>query len=112
MATQQLPRFAALQARMAGAVTRHLTNALLTVGGSTWAAMYDAELPDAASFLDVATVTRHSIRLHGAGLDAQLFEGATCTVTHAGWPDGRACLISTPVDLDGAGFVFFDIVPV
>ena len=108
----QLPAFARIEQRLNGAVTQRLSNAMLqlTATGPAFACIYDATLPEGSPFADVATTLQHSVSVWlPEGEDVA--EGSQVILTTARWPAGKACQITTPVDVDATGWASFDVIP-
>lgn len=99
-------------ARVRDAVTRHHANAMLQIaaGGTAFACIYEATRPEGSPFDEVATTLQHSVSVWlPEGEDVA--EGSQVILTTARWPAGKACQITTPVDVDATGWARFDVVP-
>lgn len=108
----QLPAFSALEQRTNGAVTLRLSNAMLqlTATGTAFACIYEATLPEGSPFDDVATTLQHSVSAWlSQGLS--VCEGDQVILTTSQWPSGKACRITTAVDIDATGWATFDVIP-
>lgn len=108
----QLPAFAALEQRLNSAATQRLSNALLqrAAGGPAWACIYEATRPEGSPFADVATTLQHSVSVWlSQGLS--VCEGDQVILTTSQWPSGKACRITTEVDIDATGWASFDVIP-
>ena len=108
----ELPAFAAEEQRLNDAVTQRLSNALLqlAVGGPAWACIYEATRPDGSPFADVATTLQHSVGVwlsHGLSV----CEGDQVILTTSQWHSGKACRITTDVEIDATGWASFDVIP-
>lgn len=100
-------------ARVRDAVTRHHANAMLQLSatGPAWACIYEATRPDGSPFADLATTLVHSVSVWMAEGEGALKEGATVILTTAKWPSGKACRITSEVDIDATGWAHFDVMP-
>lgn len=100
-------------ARVRDAVTRHHANAMLQLSatGHAWACIYEATRPDGSPFADLATTLVHSVSVWMADGEGALKEGATVILTTAKWPSGKACRITSEVDIDATGWAHFDVMP-
>lgn len=109
----RLPTFAALEQRLNSAVTERLSNAMLQLSatGAAWACIYEATRPDGSPFADLATTLVHSVSVWMAEGEGALKEGATVILTTAKWPSGKACRITSEVDIDATGWAHFDVMP-
>ena len=109
----QLPSFAALEQRLNSAVTQRLSNAMLQLSatGPAWACIYEATRPDGSPFADLATTLVHSVSVWMADGEGALKEGATVILTTTKWPSGKACRITSEVDIDATGWAHFDVMP-
>lgn len=108
----QLPAFARIEQRLNDVVSQRLSNAMLqlTATGPAFACIYEATLPEGSPFADVATTLQHSVSVWlPDGEDVA--EGSQVILTTARWPAGKACQITTPVDVDATGWASFDIIP-
>lgn len=108
----QLPAFARIEQRLTDVVTQRLSNAMLqlTATGPAFACIYEATLPEGSPFADVATTLQHSVSVWlPEGEDVA--EGSQVILTTARWPAGKACQITTPVDVDATGWASFDVIP-
>ena len=108
----ELPAFAAEEQRLNDVVTQRLSNALLqrAVGGPAWACIYEATRPDGSPFEDVATTLQHGVSVWlSQGLS--VCEGDQVILTTSQWPSGKACRITTEVDIDATGWAAFDVIP-
>jgi len=108
----QLPSFAALEQRLNSAATQRLSNAMLQLSatGPAWACIYEATRPEGSPFADVATTLQHSVSVWlSQGLS--VCEGDQVILTASKWPSGKACRITTPVDVDATGWASFDVSP-
>lgn len=108
----QLPAFANLEQRLNSAASQRLSNALLqrAAGGAAFACIYEASRPQGSPFEDVATTLQHSVSVwlsHGLSV----CEGDQVILTTSKWPSGKACRITTEVDIDATGWATFDVVP-
>lgn len=100
-------------ARVCSAVERHHANATLQLpqAGPAIACIHETEQPD-SPFADVVTKPVHGVSVWLADVAGALSEGDTVTLTTREWPQGRACRISTPVDIDASGWAQFQVNPV
>ena len=108
----QLPAFVALEQRLNSAVTQRLSNAMLQLSatGPAWACIYEATRPEGSPFADVATTLQHSVSAWlSQGLS--VCEGDQVILTTSQWPSGKACRITTAVDIDATGWATFDVIP-
>lgn len=108
----QLPAYARIEQRLNDVVTQRLSNAMLqlTATGPAFACIYEATLPEGSPFADVATTLQHSVSVWlPEGEDVA--EGSQVILTTARWPAGKACQITTPVDVDATGWASFDVIP-
>lgn len=108
----QLPAFARIEQRLNDVVSQRLSNAMLqlTATGPAFACIYEATLPEGSPFADVATTLQHSVSVWlPDGEDVA--EGSQVILTTARWPAGKACQITTPVDVGATGWASFDIIP-
>lgn len=108
----QLPAFARIEQRLNDVVSQRLSNAMLqlTATGPAFACIYEATLPGGSPFADVATTLQHSVSVWlPEGEDVA--EGSQVILTTARWPAGKACQITTPVDVDATGWASFDVIP-
>ena len=108
-----LPAFAAIESMVNEGVTATLSNAMLqlTVDGVAWACSYEASRPDGSPFADLATTLVHSVSVWMADGEDALKEGATVILTTTKWPSGKACRITSEVDIDATGWAHFDVMP-
>ena len=108
----ELPAFAAEEQRLNDVVRQRLSNALLqrAVGGPAWACIYEATRPDGSPFADVATTLQHSVSVWLSQV-LSVCEGDQVILTTSQWPSGKACRITTDVEIDATGWASFDVIP-